>query len=176
MSESANAPQLLLRVGLKSLPALDLPGAVVIRPFGGGDEEVWNNIIEKSFGQRYDFDSFMRNDPAFNAENILLAEVDGIPAATASAWCRDEFGTDTGYIHMVGCLPEFRGMRLGYWVSLAAMHKMRENGRANAVLHTDDFRIAAIKTYLRLGFEIDFTVHESIPQRWQKIEAALGDK
>ncbi|MDR3689213.1 MAG: hypothetical protein P4L46_07535, partial [Fimbriimonas sp.] len=46
-------------------------------------------------------------------------------------------------------------------------------GKRDIRLTTDDFRLAAIQTYLNLGFEPDMW-HESHPGRWAAILQELG--
>jgi mycothiol synthase len=50
---------------------------------------------------------------------------------------------------------------------------MRCEGRRRAELRTDDFRVAAIKTYLKLGFE-PLLVAENQRRRWRDVLAAIG--
>ena len=50
---------------------------------------------------------------------------------------------------------------------------MAAEGRTWAVLQTDDFRIPAVKTYLKLGFE-PLIVHENQPKRWKDVFSAIG--
>ena len=56
------------------------------------------------------------------------------------------------------------GRGLGFHVSLACTHIMAAEGRTSAVLQTDDFRLPAIKSYLRLGFA-PLLMHENQRQR-----------
>jgi mycothiol synthase len=53
---------------------------------------------------------------------------------------------------MVCALDGHRGRGLGRLVTLAVLHHLRERGFRMADLSTDDFRLAAIKSYLGLGF------------------------
>ena len=78
-----------------------------------------------------------------------------------------------GYLHYVGVLSTHRGHRLANVLSLRCLMHFAECGLDRAVLHTDDFRIPAVKIYLRLGFEpvIVDDLHE---ERWRKILAAIG--
>jgi mycothiol synthase len=97
---------------------------------------------------------------------------DGALAATASArHLADQ--PQTGYVHWVGTDPAFAGRRLGWWASLAVLHRFVELGKTDAVLHTDDFRLPAVKTYLNLGFLPEIVDPEQ-PERWRKVCAALG--
>ncbi|NLC55450.1 MAG: GNAT family N-acetyltransferase, partial [Armatimonadetes bacterium] len=75
-------------------------------------------------------------------------------------------------IGWVGVMPEHQGHRLAFHLCLACLRFLRDRGVRECFLLTDDFRVPAIKTYLRLGFEPEVT-HESHPARWQKILAEL---
>lgn len=166
--------QLIMYADLGDLPELDLPPDISIRAYKDGDEKIWEDIILDSFKQEYKFDEFMKKDSAYKPERVLFACIDGVPVATASAWYVERYGKDTGYLHMVGALSEYKGKRLGYFICLAAMIKMKQDGFTRTVLQTDDFRLPAIKTYLDLGYEIDLNTHESIPERWAKIKDMMN--
>jgi len=164
-----------MRRGPEPLPPLDLPDGVSLFGFneaGGG--EAWEHIVNTAFGSSFAFDRKMRAEPAFRPERILFLAKEGQPIAVAAAWQRDKWPPGTGYLHYVGVLPEAQGQGLGYWVSLAALHQMRREGKTQAVLETHDHRLAALKTYLRLGFVPDIASHESYAVRWAKIMAKLG--
>lgn len=174
MNSDNNLPQLIMYADLGNLPEMNLPQGITVRAYKDGEEEIWTNIIDTAFETPYNFNEYMKKDAAFKPERILLACVDDIPVATASAWYRERYGKDMGYLHMVGALPEYKGRKLGYIICLAAMIKMKEDGFKRAVLQTDDFRLPAIKTYVDLGFEIDLDTHISMPDRWEKIMAELN--
>ena len=53
-------------------------------------------------------------------------------------------------------------------MSLDALHVGLAEGRSRAFLRTDDFRVPALKTYLRLAFEPVIS-HDSHPGRWRMI-------
>ena len=74
---------------------------------------------------------------------------------------------------MVGVDPDTRGLGLSLPIVAAALISLRERGFASAMLSTDDFRIPAIKTYLRLGFEPVMS-HESHPERWAAVMEKIG--
>lgn len=81
-------------------------------------------------------------------------------------------GEGVGYVHFVGTHPEHAGKSLGYWMTAACLHEFRRLGLPAAVLHTDDHRIPAVKTYLKLGFAPDLDAHPSYRSRWDRILAA----
>jgi mycothiol synthase len=90
------------------------------------------------------------------------------PVATASAWYMKQYGLNTGYLHMVGVSPEHQGKHLGYWASIAVLHQFVKENRDSAVLQTDDYRLSAIRTYLRMEFE-PVIFHENLRERWRNI-------
>ncbi|NOY82077.1 MAG: GNAT family N-acetyltransferase [Kiritimatiellaeota bacterium] len=170
-------PQLnMVREDLRELPPVALPAGCRVRSFGPGDDLNWTRIIAASFNARpeqYDFERIMRGDAAFRPQRIFFIDHAGTTAATASAWHKPGNWGEAGVIHYVGVLPDHRGLRLGYWVTLRAMHHISAEGRDRVVLETDDFRLPAIKTYLNLGF-VPLVRHESHPERWRKVLADLG--
>lgn len=173
----ADQPQLRMnRPDLKELPEVELPAGFHLETLQPGWGEAWTKIISESFRESpetYAFDKQMASDPAFAPERIFfVVAADGSPVATASAWHKPE-EPEIGIVHYVGALQAWQGNRLGYWVSLQTMHQMVEEERQRVTLLTDDFRLAAIKTYLRLGFEPDLS-HESYPERWQAIFTTLN--
>ncbi|MCK5805710.1 MAG: GNAT family N-acetyltransferase [Lentisphaeria bacterium] len=169
-------PQLrMFRPTLADLPTLLPPDGYAFRHFRDGDEDAWHRVLCDSFGRDEDafqFDTMMRQSPLFLPERILFATKDDMPVATASAWRIPDLMPDTGTIHWVGTHPDHSGHRLGKWVSLAALHRMRDEGLDRATLLTDDNRMAALHTYLALGFE-PALVHENQRERWRKIFSDL---
>lgn len=73
---------------------------------------------------------------------------------------------------MVGALSDHGGKGLGLQVSLAALYQMRRDGRLASILETDDFRIPAIKTYLKLGYK-PLLIHKNQGDRWSQIFKSL---
>ncbi len=56
-----------------------------------------------------------------------------------------------------------------------AVETLKNEGMETAYLTTDDWRIPAIKSYLRIGFEPDVST-EDFAMRWEKINEELGIK
>ena len=69
--------------------------------------------------------------------------------------------------------PRHSGKRLGRAVCAAATRRFLEAGYSDIYLLTDDFRLAAIKIYLRLGFE-PMQHCEGMTERWDKVLEELG--
>jgi mycothiol synthase len=161
----------MCRDNLNNLPDIRLPEGYALECFQPGYEEHWNTIIQASFGQTLGmakFEDTMKNDPAFRPERIMFIKHGNEFVATASAWFKPMYETDMGNIHQVGVLPTHQGKGLAYWISLAALHHLAQEGFSKATLETDDFRIPAIKTYFKLWF-VPVLVHENQRKRWKDI-------
>lgn len=166
----------MCRDNLDDLPPIEIPDKFSIRHFHDGDEAAWEKIIEKSFGRNFEIGQFnrdMKSDPAFQPQRVLFVTHNDKPIATASAWFKPDYGQESGYVHMVGVLPEYQGNQLGYWISLAVLHRLAKEGRKKVYLQTDDFRLAAVKTYLKLGFR-PVMIDENMPERYRAIFEKLG--
>lgn len=162
----------MIRDTLNDLPPLLPPEGYLLRTFRPGDETCWETIIDASFETKRSFQTVMAEDPSFNAERLVFVVCADVPVATAAAWYHPLWGGEFGYLFFVAVKPEHRGKSLGYLVSLAALHQFLREDRRQAVLETDDHRIAAIKTYLRLGFTPHVT--EETRERWKRIDVRYG--
>ncbi len=83
---------------------------------------------------------------------VYVIEWHGMLVATASSQIRPQRYANTGWVHWVGTHPAHR--RKGLAVALLAqlMADFTARGYDDAVLHTQDFRLAAIRAYLAFGF------------------------
>ena len=104
---------------------------------------------------------------------IYVYAPDGQMVATI---CAVKHGTDQGYIHMVATHPDSRGKGIGHAMLAYALEKLEARGCTYSVLTTDDFRLAAIKTYLDAGFRPVLWEDAESDQRarWDAVIAQLG--
>lgn len=157
--------------GLPPLPVL--PSGYVLRPCREDDLDSLAFVLRQAFG-----------DPAWTPDRVRTALIDapdvpetlviahqGVPVATASARQRPEH-PGSGYVHWVAADPAYQGQRLGYIVTLAVLHAFVLMGCRDAVLETDDARLAAIRTYYNLGFRPEHR-DETHPARWADVETKL---
>ena len=91
--------------------------------------------------------------------------------ATVTVIC--DYEKKEGYVHMVACHEAARGKGYGTLLNLIAEYTLKKEGMQTAYLTTDDWRIPAIKSYLRIGFEPDLST-DDFRERWNKIFARLG--
>jgi mycothiol synthase len=151
----AEAQLLMTHPGpLHDLPDVKLPAGFELRPASTEDADAIGRLIENSFQEPWDADrvnrvlfepaDVLRVWVAVNSEHHILA--------TASERLLPDLYGDAGYVHYVGTHEQSRGLGLGEAVTLAVLRGFSERGIVRAVLETDDFREAAIRLYLRLGF------------------------
>ena len=162
----AVAPVLPEGITVKTFP--EMPDAV----------NVWLDIVRfmsqaesAPAGEDY-YDRLMRNWPHYDENMCYFLTVDGVPAATIAVVCN--YPEKKGYIHMVACKPEFRGRRLGHLLNDIALYTLKKEGMETAHLTTDDWRIPAIKTYLKAGFTPDLESEPDFRERWDKIHSAIN--
>lgn len=172
---SENLPQLVMfKPTLDDLPKNSLPEGYSLRHYICDDDTaVWDKIVLESFNWAAEFEKVIKADENFKPERVFFVCDGNTPVATATAWYNAQWEKSVGYLHMVGMLPQHAGKGIGLQASLAALHQMKREGRASSVLNTDDFRIPAIKTYIKLGF-LPHITHESHEERWEKILTQIG--
>lgn len=80
------------------------------------------------------------------------------------------FGAELGW---VACDPAHQGKKLGTVVCSAVTDRLLQIGYENIHLYTEDWRLAALKTYLRLGYQ-PLLLDQSYWARWEQICAQLN--
>ncbi|MCD9021033.1 GNAT family N-acetyltransferase [Cohnella silvisoli] len=160
---------------LFDLPAFHCPTGYRIRHFEPGDERNWEDLIRLSYTREVDFGQKIGTYSLLFPDRILFLCRGEQPVATATAWQTDKADDSGWYLHMVGVLPEYSGKGLGFAITIAALHKMREVGCELAFLETDDFRLPAIRIYLKLGFQPVYK-DESHPARWERIVQLISQR
>ncbi|MDH7570961.1 MAG: GNAT family N-acetyltransferase, partial [Armatimonadota bacterium] len=169
-------PQLRMRfTRFETLPEVTPPEGYEIRRYLPGDEAAWAAVLNAcgSLG-KWDVQRVIRllnGERHAVPEGTFFATWKGLPVATTCSVVGP--GGDQWEIGWVAVHPDHQGHRLSYWTCVACLRYMRSQGATEAYLLTDDFRLPAIKTYLRLGFEPQIT-DESHLERWQRILSQLG--
>ena len=171
-------PQLeMFRDHLCDLPEIETVSAYAVRTYCPGDEAAWCRIMEGNVGTNWTVQKCRENliwDSRFQAENLFFITHKGEPIASACAWRANDQSPAIGEVHMVAVLSEHRGKGLGHLLNALVLHRLKALGYQKAHLKTDDWRLAAIKTYLTAGFQ-PLNTHESHPKRWEAIVAKLED-
>ena len=171
------------RPNLDDLPPLTVPSGYSLRTYRPGDEAAWAEIMnsEGGIGTGWTPDlvrARLIDQPQFDPVGLFFATCDaenGRPVASATAWRVPPEETRTGCLHMVAALPEHRGHGLGRMVNLAVLRYFRDRGFGDIVLSTDDFRVAAVRCYLSLGFVPVYRDDPASdhPTRWSAVFARV---
>lgn len=160
---------------------LSLPEGVTVKTFPEipEAERVWLDIVSYMYEEE-DVDVYeegfyrrvMTEHLHYDEKHCYFLLVDGVCAATIAVIC--DYAKQEGYVHMVSCKPEFRGRGLGSLMNRLVIDVFKAEGMRTAWLTTDDWRIPAIKSYLRIGFEPDRESEPDFEARWQKIFESIG--
>jgi mycothiol synthase len=166
---------LMRRPNLENLPPIpELPPGYILRETREGDAEALATLLSAAFGDENWTPQQVREKliDAPDVKKTFIIEFEGRPVATTSVRLLPNRFPGSGYVHWVAADPEHQGQRLGYIVTLAALYEFARMGCKDAVLETEDQRLAAIKTYQNLGFEPEHrdALHM---ERWAKIAADL---
>ena len=156
------------------LPGLTLPEGFSIRTLSPADCAAYNALRESAGFTAFTeeiFQSYLENNALPGGSFLIQESGTGRFAASAGAE-RHASDPSLGVLGWVMCHPDFRGRHLGREVCLAAMHRLSEAGYRTFTLLTDDFRLPAIRTYLRLGWHPRFS-DETMPARWRAIALQL---
>ncbi len=166
---------LMRRHNLDNLPPLPaLPCGYVLREYADSDAEPLAALLNAAFAHTEWTTDTVRAKlvSAPDVKKTYVIAFGDQPVATTSVRILPERFPESGYVHWVAVEPSHQGRRLGYIVTLAALHEFARMGCRDAVLETDDHRLAAIKTYQSLGFEPEHRDGMHV-ERWTKIAADL---
>jgi len=140
------------------------------------DIDTWVSICKNGIlsenADEMDYKARMLDHPNFKTDDIILIEKGGMGLATITAIVHAD---GQGYIHMVASKPECRGLGIGNAMNYLAMKKLYDAGCESAVLTTDEFRVPAVRSYLRAGF-FPVEYDEGMPERWEKLLRELNIK
>ena len=110
-----------------------------------------------------------------DARKNYVFEKDGEKIATFTV-VPNMWSTGMGYIHMVACRAEYRGMGIGKFIADCSLQKLIDMGKEKIFLLTGEARHAALRTYIGAGFlPVNYIDDEGkdMIARWQSVVNAL---
>jgi mycothiol synthase len=167
------AQLLMRRPHLRDLPGeRPLPEGYALRALREGDDlAALAETLTGAFGEVWTEDTVrerLLGDPTVRA--VYVALHGGRAAATASSRLLPDRYPGSGYVHWVGTHPDHLRRGLGAALMARVLADFAERGYTDAVLETDDFRLPAIRTYLRFGFVPVYAVEgEDHTARWSAV-------
>jgi mycothiol synthase len=172
---NAQQPQLHMKRRLDVLPALAVPDGYTVRHFMPDDAERWAALLHRN--TELGAWNTERALPYFAAgsdmplEGAFFAMHGSTPVATAQLHRKPD-RPSLPELGWVAVDPQHQGHGLAAGVSVAVMQYAASAGYQEVFLLTDDHRLAAIWTYLKLGFE-PWLTDASHAARWAAVQATL---
>ena len=158
------------------LPGLSVAEGFRLRTVADRELAAYNELRESAGFSAWDRERLDKFRAKVLPDGIFLIEeiATGRFAASATAETSDlPDHPEVGVLGWVMTHPDLRGRRLGRAASVAAMHRLHEAGFRAFSLLTDDFRLAAVKTYLALGWR-PWLYLEDMAGRWRTLAEKLG--
>lgn len=179
MSDHAALPQLQMVWPLSRLatpPAPRLPQGYILRTYRPGDEPRFYEVMALSGWPGWDdakLRPWLARIPPESWFMLVHAADDQIVATAMGLHDPTDWHPDGGELGWVASDPAHAGQGLGRAVCAAVVARLIALGYRNIHLYTEDFRLAALKSYFRLGF-IPRLATPDMPARWQAICAQIG--
>ncbi len=126
-------------------------------------------LLSEAFEEEWDAERVIRElGPDEGVDASFVVRESQAVVAVASARHVPDLYPGAGYLHYVAADSSRAGRGLGSVVTLAVLRHFRDEGLDTAVLETDDFRLPAIRTYLKLGFVPEYR-HQADQGRWSRV-------
>ena len=162
--------QMVWPEGPSQIPGLDVPDGYEIRQLREGDEEGHIRVMHEAGFTSWDkaqLKDWWCNralpDGVFVVEHKETGQIVASAMACHRPSERHPWGGELGW---VAGSPDHAGRALGRAVCVAVLRRFRQAGYRRIYLSTDDFRLPALKTYLKLGF-VPFLFASDMEGRWQ---------
>lgn len=153
-------------------PSMSRAEGFNLRTYRTGDEEGFFSLLN-GVGMNCPLDYWMNHvlpEGFFFIEHKESGRLVATCMATHHPTKRHPFAGNLGWL---ASDSDYQGRGLGYVISAAVTRRLIEAGYRRIFLETDDFRLPAIKIYLKLGW-VPFLFQDDMPSRWQAVCQQLG--
>lgn len=129
-----------------------------------------NGLLADNAGES-EYVSIIENIRCINqTEDVFFLDYNGEHIGTVTAYLDDK---QVGHIHMVGLRPEHRGKGLSKILVRLALHHLEKKHPKIVELTTDEWRRAAIRSYLNEGFQpVEYDI--GMQDRWELVLEDIG--
>jgi len=169
----------LLRPSLKNIPELKLPEGYVEVPNSDSLLSEWVSLLDTIFpagGYTIDRVRPQVESSKWNVDRVKLVAREKQLVALSLAWHEPALWPHSGFVFWVAVLPEHQNRGLGTFVLTRALQHFAGECLRDAVVTTEEFRLPAIKMYLKIGFVPLITgTARNERKRWQRAFDALGE-
>ena len=136
-------------------PTWQVPAGFHLRTYQIGDEAGYIELMHSAGFSTWSADNFktvMQTNLPDGLFFVVHDQIAKLVVTAVATHCPSELHPFGGQLGWVAVNPAFQGQGLGYIVSAAVTRRFLEAGYREIFLLTDDFRLPAIKTYLKLGW------------------------
>jgi len=163
----------MVRPSVARVEVAPVPEGYVPRQFRAGDEVAYDDLFHLAFADEGRFSEILERTldrGFFVIQHVASGElVSSCQAWRGSIMARHPEAGQTGWLVTD---PSHAGKGLGTIVAACATNRLAEAGYKRPCLGTEDFRVAAISIYLKLGW-VPYMYREDLVPRWQAIFAKL---
>jgi len=151
-----------------------VPEGYLLRQFRAGDEAPYDDLFHLAFADEGRFPEMlghMLKGGFFVIEHLRSGQL----VSSCQTWRGSIMfrHPEAGQMGWLVTDPSHAGKGLGSIVAACATNRLVEEGYQRPCLGTEDFRIAAISIYLKLGWR-PYIYREDMVPRWRNIFAHLG--
>lgn len=181
MNAEADRPPCLYLLwprGKQDVPDVAVPAQYILRPFRSGDEPELLDL-QSCDGDAMTNDQWREYRDALLPNGLFLVEEVASRQLVATAGAVHNpnpgryyfpFGGELGYLIV---RPEHRRRGLGRAVCAAVVRRFLSAGYESIRVCVQEHRHAALRSYIRLGFE-PFVHSATVEQRWRRVCGALN--
>ena len=162
---------------LDTPPIPDLPDGYMLRQYAPEDEKKYLELTRKA-GFDWGAERFYRLFPQIIPGGIFVIEHKATGDLVATSFCKHRpiegraFGGELGWL---AGDPDHSGKGLGMAVCSAVIARFIQAGYKNIYVRTQDWRLAALKIYLKLGYQ-PYIDSDEMAEVWRNIFKELNWK
>lgn len=160
-------------------PAPPLPEGYALRQATDTDSATLADLLNAAFSDPRDdpWDAARVREKLTRAPDVravYVVEYAGQPVATASSQYQPDRYPASGKVHWVGTHPAHGRRGLGSTLLVRLLDDFAARGDADALLHTQTYRLPAVRRYLAFGFLPEYDVRgEDHRPRWATVFQSL---
>jgi mycothiol synthase len=164
----------MVRPSIARVDVPPVPEGYLLRQFRAGDEASYEGLFHLAFADEGRFPEALER--ALEGGFFVIEHVgSGELVSSCQAWRGSIMPRhpDAGNMGWLVTDPSHTRKGLGTIVAASATNRLAAEGYQRPCLGTEDFRIAAISIYLKLGWR-PYIYREDMVPRWRAIFARLG--
>ncbi|MFO7959271.1 MAG: GNAT family N-acetyltransferase [Candidatus Brocadiia bacterium] len=161
---------------LDSPPEPEVPSGYELRQYRAEDRQQYLDLMHRAGFGDFDEERLDRMLRSVLPDGFFVVEHKGSGRVVATAMAvhsPKELHPHGGELGWVAGDPDHSGKHLGMAVCAAVVRRFIRAGYRRIYLQTDDHRLPAVKTYLRLGFE-PLYYRDDMEDRWSAVCEQLG--